>query len=934
MIRGPRGVPTAGVHPAAARLLRWLLLAYTAFVVYGSLVPLHFRPLPMDQAWDQFMNAPFLQLGIESRADWVANLLLFVPQAFLMRAVLPTIRSAAGSTALALGVWLVCTGMAAAVEFTQVFFPGRTVSLNDPLAESVGALIGLLLYRAKAQDLLNWLQGWWLAETGQPLATRALHGYLVGLLIVSVMPLDLTISPVEIFHKMRAGRVVLLPFSDLPGDWAQAVYDLATDLLLWVPVGLLWRWQGRTVAQVFWRGSVAAAAVELAQLFVFSRVTSTTDVISGALGCAIGALLVWRNRAGAGAPAPGADARSSAADWPWGGLTLAWAVLVLAVFWFPFNVNLDGTWLAQRWHEAWRVPFSTYYQGTEFHALNELLRKLLFFVPGGLLWALHVAREYPWRRPGLIRLGCWCLPLVALLLEAGQLLLPGKVADLTDAAIEASGAWLGLLLGRQLWHAPAARRQPTEPGGLSPPPSALMALPRRRPAVLVMALSLAVTAATAVTGWQALAEVNPGVRPSLLAWLVVWLLILAAATVRIGWQAGAAVAAFFTCQFITPRYEPAMGLLLATPALPGMAAVAVVALGLEHRRGAPGALRLGWADGLFLLFFGWVGVLGSQAWLRQGATGFDPLYHPANYALCALLYAAGRLGGLDTVGVRRIAASVAAAVAAAAVLHLANAHFSLNGQLALLLALTVPLWLGLAGSASSSSARAGCWAGGAAAAALVVFNQNRSALLGLLAMGVCAVVSSPSTPAHGRNRRQAAVAVLAFAAVAAAGLMAWLGLWDRFLSLMGNGVAIRHDDTQAVQTVQSRLALWQAAWHIVQSHPLAGVGPGLFEQVLAQTAPGLDKVPAHNTWLTLLAETGVVGALLGTLAFLAAWTSPAGPVTVTTGAPRTFDVARTARLGLVVCAVYGLFNSRADFAWAYLLAGWAVMPTPPRAAQY
>ena len=61
----------------------WLLLAYAAFIIYGSLVPLDYRALPFDQAWDRFVHAPFLQLGLASRADWVANGVLYVPLGFL-----------------------------------------------------------------------------------------------------------------------------------------------------------------------------------------------------------------------------------------------------------------------------------------------------------------------------------------------------------------------------------------------------------------------------------------------------------------------------------------------------------------------------------------------------------------------------------------------------------------------------------------------------------------------------------------------------------------------------------------------------------------------------------------------------------------------------------------------------------------------------------
>ena len=64
-------------------LLWWLTLGYTAFVIYGSLVPLRFRARPLDEAWAYFQQIPYLELGIGSRADWVANILLFVPLAFL-----------------------------------------------------------------------------------------------------------------------------------------------------------------------------------------------------------------------------------------------------------------------------------------------------------------------------------------------------------------------------------------------------------------------------------------------------------------------------------------------------------------------------------------------------------------------------------------------------------------------------------------------------------------------------------------------------------------------------------------------------------------------------------------------------------------------------------------------------------------------------------
>ena len=71
--------------PGGQRNLMWLYaLVYSAFVIYGSLVPLDFRALPLDDAMARFSQIQLLKLGVGSRADWVANLILYVPLGYLI----------------------------------------------------------------------------------------------------------------------------------------------------------------------------------------------------------------------------------------------------------------------------------------------------------------------------------------------------------------------------------------------------------------------------------------------------------------------------------------------------------------------------------------------------------------------------------------------------------------------------------------------------------------------------------------------------------------------------------------------------------------------------------------------------------------------------------------------------------------------------------
>lgn len=64
--------PTVASGPAL-NLISLLAILYSVFMVYGSLVPLHYVPRPFNEALTAFRNISFLTLGIDSRADWAAK---------------------------------------------------------------------------------------------------------------------------------------------------------------------------------------------------------------------------------------------------------------------------------------------------------------------------------------------------------------------------------------------------------------------------------------------------------------------------------------------------------------------------------------------------------------------------------------------------------------------------------------------------------------------------------------------------------------------------------------------------------------------------------------------------------------------------------------------------------------------------------------------
>lgn len=82
------------------------------------------------------------------------------------------------------------------------------------------------------------------------------------------------------------------------------------------------------------------------------------------------------------------------------------------------------------------------------------------------------------------------------------------------------------------------------------------------------------------------------------------------------------------------------------------------------------------------------------------------------------------------------------------------------------------------------------------------------------------------------------------------------GVTERLLSIFSHGEA----DT----SVSMRLDMWQGAWEMIQEHPVLGIGWGAFKYVyplhneLIREA-GITIFHAHNMFLNILAEIGVVG---------------------------------------------------------------------------
>lgn len=432
--------------PAAQRtrrLARIVALAYLVFVIYGSLVPLDFRAVEMAEAVERFRHIPFLDLGIGSRADWVANLLLFIPLSYLFAASAPPSRRGA-LVVLTVIIAIGCAALSVAIEFTQIFFPPRTVSQNDIIAEALGAVLGLAAWWIWGQRSIAWLGSWQQARGAASLAEKLLWPYLLLLFGYNLLPLDLTISVVEIYHKWSEGRLNLIPFAATPLEPIRFLYEVVIDAILWVPVSLLLTLGGRFSAHkaVLWT-LAAAALLEAMQLLVYSRYSDVTDLVAAVPGAFAGVWLAAWLRPRTPSSATTIIAHGSPI-WLIASMITAWCLLLAGIFWYPFNISRDADLIRRGIDAFFQVPFVAYYFGSELRAITEVFHKIGFFIPLGamlawLRWALG-------RRGGLRALDVVLLMVLlapALVIELGQVVLVDKHPGSTDLVLE----WLGAIIG-------------------------------------------------------------------------------------------------------------------------------------------------------------------------------------------------------------------------------------------------------------------------------------------------------------------------------------------------------------------------------------------------------------------------------------------------------------------------------------------------------
>ena len=267
----------------------WAAGGLLAFAIYATLFPFAFHSHTLAEGFRVFKQTAWTPFSIENRADTIASAILLAPIGYCLLAALTLDRlSPLLRMSMTILVIALMSGLAFALEFTQVWVRHRTVTLNDIIGQAIGGAMGAMAWLVLGRSITSWCR---VLHSGHGMKRRItwlLELYALVFVLVVLYPFDFTLIPSDLSLKQAAGRFIT---SAGPKDAMHA----AITACLFAPVGALiaiWRTQRpgrpRSMKRVALVGLAVSLVTVMGQSLVFQRTVWLADILVGTIGILVG----------------------------------------------------------------------------------------------------------------------------------------------------------------------------------------------------------------------------------------------------------------------------------------------------------------------------------------------------------------------------------------------------------------------------------------------------------------------------------------------------------------------------------------------------------------------------------------------------------------------------------------------------------------------
>ncbi|WP_026278616.1 VanZ family protein [Thioalkalivibrio sp. ALJ3] len=414
----------------------WLSLG---FALYLTLLPFEFGEVSLEEAWSLYRDMSLQGPGTSGRAQFMANVMMFMPLGFFWMAWLTHGRDGPvwrlGALALVALVGLATT---ATVEFLQVWLPYRHPAGADIAGNFLGAVVGALMWWGLRRPMLNWRSQ--LANPGRTTAIAVLIAYAILYVVIGLAPFDLVLSTAEWSQRLGSSAWGLWVADGACTSGLRCISELGLTLAASVPVGILLAYGLRRLPYANWAllltlAALLATLLEALNLATLSGIAEGRSAVLRGTGFIVGMLLYAYLSP---RQAMHALRRTALPLLVIAAPLYGAALLALNHDLGPYHWDRDA--VAAQWDQLNLWPFYYHYFVGETVAMRSAALHVAMYLPlGALIWLAQIRRPLDARRlQWLAALGAL---LVALLVEGGKLLVVGLRPDPASLVLAPAAAW-------------------------------------------------------------------------------------------------------------------------------------------------------------------------------------------------------------------------------------------------------------------------------------------------------------------------------------------------------------------------------------------------------------------------------------------------------------------------------------------------------------